>query len=348
MKRYIRRLQFTGKSTYIVSLPKSWVLNQGLNAKSQVVIEEKGGQLIIKPTVISQEKKEKTAVIQLDNESPEAISRRIISAYVMGFDRIILKFSKPITPLIRNSIRELIVNKTPGVEVISEDEREIHLFVLLNPLNTPLQDTIKRLVRVVRSIIQDACSYIRETIEIPMDQLVREDDSVDRVYFYTIRVLNKIAEGYMEVEDEKIDIKTLLAYRSLSKLLERIGDHAVNIALNTSKLKGREDIAREVSELCIEARDIYIESTESFLNAKPGVIDEIALKTSLLREKERKLFTSYVGSLDPQVLASLQLVLESIRRIAEYSKDIAELALDLAIDKILVKNQGGVTEDIES
>jgi len=92
-------------------------------------------------------------------------------------------------------------------------------------------------VRVVRSIIQDACSYIRETIEIPMDQLVREDDSVDRVYFYTIRVLNKIAEGYMEVEDEKIDIKTLLAYRSLSKLLERIGDHAVNIALNTSKLR---------------------------------------------------------------------------------------------------------------
>jgi len=93
------------------------VLNQGLNAKSQVIIEERGNQLIIKPVVAPQEKREKIAVIQLDSESPEAISRRIIAAYVMGFDRIILKFNKPITPLIRNSIRELIVNKTPGVEV---------------------------------------------------------------------------------------------------------------------------------------------------------------------------------------------------------------------------------------
>jgi len=84
LKKYIRRVQFTGKSTYIVSLPKSWVLNQGLNAKSQVIIEERGNQLIIKPVVAPQEKREKIAVIQLDSESPEAISRRIIAAYVMG------------------------------------------------------------------------------------------------------------------------------------------------------------------------------------------------------------------------------------------------------------------------
>ncbi|MEM2153235.1 MAG: AbrB/MazE/SpoVT family DNA-binding domain-containing protein, partial [Candidatus Bathyarchaeia archaeon] len=45
----IRRIQITGKSTYILSLPKKWVSEMGLKAGSQIVILQEGKSLILIP-----------------------------------------------------------------------------------------------------------------------------------------------------------------------------------------------------------------------------------------------------------------------------------------------------------
>jgi len=37
-----RKIQFTGKSTYIVSLPKQWITDLGLKQGDQVVVDRKG------------------------------------------------------------------------------------------------------------------------------------------------------------------------------------------------------------------------------------------------------------------------------------------------------------------
>jgi len=37
-----RKIQFTGKSTYIISLPKQWITDLGLKQGDQVSVERKG------------------------------------------------------------------------------------------------------------------------------------------------------------------------------------------------------------------------------------------------------------------------------------------------------------------
>lgn len=335
--KYIRKIQFTGKSTYIVSLPKKWVITHGLSTGSQVVLEENGPMLTIKPLSQAENKDQRTASIVIKgDEDPEAIARRVIGAYVMNYDKIIIKSQASITPTIRNTIRRTILNKLPGAEIINEDKQEIYIQVLLNSRNVTVEDALRRLSKVVNSVIEDTCSTLDKRDPATAQEVVKEDDSVDRIFFYIIRLFNQVSSGLIEVEN-RTSFADLLIYRSLVKLLERIGDHAINVAVNTLNLMGTNIEFRDVYKLCRDALEIYSSSIEAIMNKNPYVVDEIGFKTEILRKKEEQLFSSYLNKLQPDQLVSLRLILESIRRIAEYSRDVSELALDLGLEKILKK-----------
>jgi phosphate uptake regulator len=330
MKRYTRRVQFTGKSTYIVSLPKTWVVRHGLKPGSQVVVEERGGIVVVKP-MDSSIPRSRSLAISIDKKTNiDSAIRMVIAAYIMGYDVIVLKTSDYVNPLIRNTIRELIVNKLPGVEIISEDEKEIQLQVLLNTTSIPIQDILKRLTKVVYSVVQDACMALNASGEVSADEVVKEDDSVDRVYFYAIRALNMAGEGDIETS-EVYDVKELLTYRSLSKLLERIGDHGVNIARNAAIIQSHRSLVEEVGEICNSALNTYLKATNAFFEFNYSSINEIDQEIRELREKERALLGKYINILNPKELIPLLSVLESARRISEYSRDIAELAIDINV-----------------
>jgi len=330
MKRYTRRVQFTGKSTYIVSLPKTWVVRHGLKPGSQVVVEERGRIVVVKP-MDSSIARSMSLTISIDKKTNiDSAIRIVIAAYIMGYDVIVLKTSDYVNPLIRNTIRELIVNKLPGVEIISEDEIEIRLQVLLNTTSIPIQDIFKRLVKVVYSVVQDACMALTGSGEVSADEVVKEDDSVDRVYFYAIRALNMAGEGDIETS-QVYDVKELLTYRSLSKLLERIGDHGVNIARNAAIIQSHRSLMEEVGELCNSALNIYLKATNAFFEFNYSSINEIDQEIRELRRREETVLGKYINILNPKELIPLLSVLESARRISEYSRDIAELAIDINV-----------------
>ena len=334
MKKHIRRIQLTGGSTFIVSLPKPWVLRQRLSPGSQVIIEERGPGLVVKPLDNLADKRDATAVIHIGTESPDLVVKKIVASYLMGFDTMIVKSDGQISPLIRNMVRSLIVSKLLGTEVMSEDDKEIQLRVLLNAGDIPLQDVLKRLSRVVNSVVMDACESIIKGEMSMVEEIIKEDDSVDRMYFYTIRMLNKVAEGSVEINGD-FDLRTLLAYRALSKLLERIGDHAVSIARHIRELQGWSGTWSDLKELCMEVHKIYADSVDAFFNMNMGVISTIDSLVKELRMKEEKLLKSYLDTSNSTSLVTLRLILESIRRIAEYSRDIAELSLDLSIVRMV-------------
>ncbi|MEM4763084.1 MAG: PhoU domain-containing protein [Desulfurococcaceae archaeon] len=165
-------------------------------------------------------------------------------------------------------------------------------------------------------------------------EVVKEDDSIDRIFFYITRLFNQVARGFIEVENE-INFTDLLVYRSLAKLLERIGDHAINVAQNALNLMGTNIELKDIYNLCRDALGIFSNSVEAIMSRNPYIVDEVGFKTEILRKKEEQLFSFYLNKLQPDQLVSLRLILESIRRIAEYSRDISELALDLGLEKIL-------------
>ena len=65
----LRKIQFTGKSSYIVSLPKGWIIEQGLKRGDQVNVSRQGSSVLeIKPINISNNKNQEEAIITVSND----------------------------------------------------------------------------------------------------------------------------------------------------------------------------------------------------------------------------------------------------------------------------------------
>ena len=83
-----RKIQFTGKSSYIVSLPKQWIMELGLKQGDQIRMVRKGSSTLelYPPKFESRIPKKEDAVIEIDEkEEASAIVRKLISLYFFGF-----------------------------------------------------------------------------------------------------------------------------------------------------------------------------------------------------------------------------------------------------------------------
>ena len=67
----IRKIQFTGKSSYIVSLPKDWIKDQGLKQGDQVTVGRNGSTILeVKPVKFSKSSGDESSnlIISPDDE----------------------------------------------------------------------------------------------------------------------------------------------------------------------------------------------------------------------------------------------------------------------------------------
>ncbi len=83
-----RKLQVTGGSTFILSLPKDWATRNELKRGSSMMLrEEDDGTLTISPTKFEKKEKQDEAFIKVSlNDNPDAVMRTAISAYLNGYN----------------------------------------------------------------------------------------------------------------------------------------------------------------------------------------------------------------------------------------------------------------------
>ncbi len=92
-----RKIQFTGKSSYIVSLPKQWINELGLKQGDQVRMVRKGSSTLelYPPKFESRIQKKEDATIEIsEDEKADSIVRKLVSLYFLGFKTINLKSKK--------------------------------------------------------------------------------------------------------------------------------------------------------------------------------------------------------------------------------------------------------------
>ena len=89
-----RKIQFTGKSSYIISLPKQWIRELDLKRGDQIRITRQGSSsLQIYPQKFhSKISQKEDATIEIDiEEEPKSIIRKLISLYFLGYKTINVK-----------------------------------------------------------------------------------------------------------------------------------------------------------------------------------------------------------------------------------------------------------------
>ncbi|MEK6877313.1 MAG: AbrB/MazE/SpoVT family DNA-binding domain-containing protein, partial [Thermoproteota archaeon] len=132
----MRKIQFTGKSSYIVSLPKEWVMDMGLKQGDQVTIVRQGtSTLQIIPSkrhTKSVEIEDATFEINPDDESA-VIVRKLVSLYFLGFKTINVKpKSGRLKPSQRFAVKDAVKRVLMGTEITADSTDGITIQVLIN------------------------------------------------------------------------------------------------------------------------------------------------------------------------------------------------------------------------
>ena len=193
-KSEVRRLQITGGSTYIVSLPKKWVTQHGLKPRDEVRIEWRpSGSLRLNAETTSIRKRRKVD-IQLDEIGSEFLYDHLIGAYLSGAHRIRLSSKKAIKRSDRRKIRQFIQN-TRGIEISNESDYIIEMITLLNTSEMPLHSSINRMYLIVSSQIRDVSETLSGGDKSILEDSGDREKEVDALRLLLERQVGQILES---------------------------------------------------------------------------------------------------------------------------------------------------------
>ena len=237
----LRKIQFTGKSSYIVSLPKGWIIEQGLKQGDQVNVSRQGSSVLeIKPINISNNKNQEEAIITVSNNDDEsAILRKLIALYFLHYQTIHIKpKTDRINPGQRSSIRNAVKNVLMGAEITSDSTEGITIQILINLVGLSVDGAFKRMLHLAKSMQEDVLLAVKEGNVELAEQVIKSDDDVDRFGFYIIRQLTIAIENKHMLEEMGFsNARDCLGYRVIVKNIERLADHAERIAKDVIEFK---------------------------------------------------------------------------------------------------------------
>ncbi|MCD6536393.1 MAG: phosphate uptake regulator PhoU [Thaumarchaeota archaeon] len=331
----LRRIQLTGGSTYIVSLPKTWAESMKLRPGDYVqIIPQPDNSLLLVPR---RERVEKPleAVLKVSPESsPEEVARELIACYLAGYDTIKVMFSGRVDEY-KSYLKKIMRTKLIGLESVEESTDYMVVRCLLGYVDFPISDALNRMYLMALSMCRDALRALKERERVLVRDVIQRDDEVDRLYLFCIRQLKSAVENAILMREVGLkSTRECLGYRLIIKSIERVADHAVSIAEQTPLIKLPSDskIIDKISKMGELALKIYENAVLSLFrsNIKQAnkVITEVGGISRIEKELVRMIFEA---RLDTETAIGLRLVIESLRRIAEYGADIAEIVINLAI-----------------
>ena len=330
-KSEVRKLQLTGGSTYIVSLPKRWVVEHQLSAKDEVRIEWRpSGSLRVSAETTSVRKRRQVE-IDLQEISRDFILDHLIGAYLSGAQNIRIISKSGIDREHRRELRRFI-QTTRGVEIANESDYSVEMITLLNPAEMPLHSSLNRMYLLVSSQIRDVVEVLTGGDVTILEDSEEREKEVDALRLLLERQVGQILES-ASIETSFGTTRWEAAELSnIVRTLERIGDHCYIL----SRLCVYQEVPNNLSsaELPVSVIPIWQSSIKQLIaNLRKRKVKEIHdAKSNLesaimnLREYEDSLWDMKLQYTDALFLDKLS---ESLRRILAYTVDMAEILINI-------------------
>lgn len=330
----IRRVQLTGGSSFVITLPKEWINSLRIKKNDPLGVNiQSDGTLLITPK-ITQERLQKIKEIDVINISKQSyLLRRLIGAYIAGYTTIKINMQSGVHATVRNVVRKF-TQITIGQEVIEETDKYIIIEDLLDPTELPLDRTIKRMHIIVKGMYQDGIHALKNKDKILAEDIISRDNDIDRLNWLVARQYNIMLQNISLAEKMNIKVEMATTYFLISRIIERIGDHVVRIAENILNLIGNSNLDKKIIDHILLASnlsiDIFSKSISSFFKKdikESNETIESVTKLEKLCEEINTLALQQKGL----IAISIGYIVESIRRVGEYAEDISENVINYLV-----------------
>ena len=322
-----RKVQLTGGSTYTVSLPKEWAVENQIGAGSLVNFYPEGSSI-----VLSAEKKNSrnSTSVNIDGMEMDEIVRTVVTMYVSGFEIIELQSGRISTEQ-RRAVRD-ITRQLVGIEIIEETPNMMKLKDLLDSSELSIIGAVERMESMALSMFSDAIESIKlNDLSLSKDVIERDDD-IDRLWFVVSRAFRTSLKSPSKLQELGLERIDCFDYHTCARQLERIGDHAVKISYIKQELGDiPEPIRRGLGNLHEASREIIDLAIKAMKMEDKNMAKEAAnrsrTKVTLIEKLVLEMMHSTVKDLDVSDAQKIGLVLDSVSRCADYGGNIAETVL---------------------
>ncbi len=352
-----RRVQSTGRGSYIISLPKEWVQDLGLKKGSEIDFNVQPDLTL---TLVPRKLKEKYEdnqtklkeyyiTVDASKEDLQSTLRMIKALYAVSADIIRIHFKDAedaanCKAVIKDFARDTLL----GAEIIDETPEEITLQILIKHSEFPIESAVRRMAIVALSANKDALLALKNRNKRLFQSVITAHHDANRLGLYAVRQLKFGIERNLFRELGFRTPKEFLLYRIIVNDIKDISDNALNISNNLASLQKqideqvlfiKEPIDEEVYSQMLNfnslAHQLFEESTKAMFKRAYNEAEKIIAKRESFVPLENELIMLMsVKKLDPNVAAIFRLMLDSSRRIMDYAQDIAELTLNRTVEEI--------------
>lgn len=331
-----RKIMALGKSSRVISLPKTWLKVNKLDQGDRVSLYvHHDGSLIVHPSAEVREDVRKIHLYVEADESKDSIIRRIIGSYLNGYSLIKLSSTKIFTVSQQKAIRQIA--GILYIMIIESEASSIVLETLIDESKASMSSGIQRMHMITYSMFRDILSSMKNLDEELARSVVSLEDDVDQLMYFLLRIIRSAAISPSLANQLGLDNLDCLDYQTLVHRIERIADHVTNIANCIIALIERKiNIPEKVMTALIEAAKI------AFISYEMGVqsyFSKDVEPTNEIIDKQKEIEEIYIGITplphfgDLDDLSTLYHIIdirESIKKISHYAADIAELTIDRA------------------
>jgi phosphate uptake regulator len=356
-----RRVQSTGRGSYIISLPKEWAQETGVGKGSEVAFKLRDDSSLILVPGKMMEEKGSVPIKELkdywvyvhEKDNARSVCRKVISLYVVNADLIHIRFRDNLhIAEYKAAINDLVKSTLLGAEIIDESDNVITIQILVNHPEFPVEKAIRRMTILALSANETAVSALNKEDGDSVREVAESKSDVARLNLYVVRQLKFGLEMSLFKELGFRNPKEFLGYRIVVNDIKSVADNAMIITRNIKNLKKmikdqtlflKENVDEEAYSQILELNSLAHKSFEESLSAMFGRdyehADNILSQMESLAIQESDL-TNIISSkkLDPNVSSVFSLVLDNSRRIMEYTVDIAEVTLNRTIEEISERN----------
>ena len=231
---YKRKIVLTGKSSFVVTLPKDWIEKHKLEKKQDVFfLPLDDGTLLLTPTLA---KKEYKKLLKITKETKISHLKRLFySAYLGGYSEILIKSDSVISSEIRAEIK-IMTSNLIGIESGEESPDSLTFRSMVHSESMRFHDLVSTLMEMTRSMHENAFEALSKG-EIDIAKFVLDrDKEVNPKNHAITRMMNTYLQDLTLTQSLDISLIEAQSNFAISLFLESLADYAVLISRNVIDL----------------------------------------------------------------------------------------------------------------
>lgn len=327
-----RKLQVSAQGSFMLTLPKSWVQQAGLQGGDNVFVDsEEDGSFRIFPSASKPRRESRSNTLFIESfPSVKLLDLSVKASYIQGNDVTEIASKQKLSPDQKRWIKEA-VSGLVGTEISEEFADRVVLLNLLDPLKFHIDVVFQRFSDVAKAIYQDATrALLDHDSEMAMDAFERGKESAKLYRLLMRQVILCSRNRQISYQMGQRDIGDLMVCAMASRELSRLAYYAMRIAqhaLALTKVKLSKETTRVIVEMCQIANDMHEKAVNAYLKSDitlaNSVIDKMDAERTLFAEGIRQILR-----MDHHADAvELSLLIRDFRGIAGYAVAIADNAV---------------------